>query len=86
MEYVDYLDDQIKRLNQIKKYEEKMNSAKKEKDKEYNRECMRILFQPGESFENFNQILVEYKNAKTQRKDIIDRLNQEIHIIKKLKS
>ena len=46
---------------------------------------MRLLFQEGESFENYAQILDEYKQALDIREDIIDKLYKEIKIIKKLR-
>ena len=85
MDYVEYLKDQIKRLQIIEKYEEKMNRCKREKDKAYNKECMRLMFQQGESFSNYKQVLSEYENALAYRDDVVDRLYKEIEIIKKLK-
>ena len=85
MEYVKYLEEQLKRLHKIEKYEEKMNEAKKDKDKEYYRQYMKMLFDQGETFENFHQIIKEYEEALVNRNNVIERLHQEIDIIKKLK-
>lgn len=85
MEYVKYLKEQLKRLKRIEKYEEKADKAKKDKDKEYYREYMRLLFQQGENFENYKQVASEYEIALENREKVIDRLYQEIAIIKKLK-
>lgn len=85
MEYVEYLKYQLKRLNKIQKFEDKMNNAKKDKDREYYREYMRLLFDQGENFENYKQITSEYEIALKNREQIIDRLYQEIDIIKHLK-
>ena len=85
MEYVDFLKEQIKRLNKISKYEEKSLNAKKEKDKEYYREYMKLLFDKGESYENYKQVLSEYEQAMQNKEQIIKRLFQEIDIIKKLR-
>ena len=85
MEYVKYLKEQLKRLKKIEKLDEKANKSKKEKDKEYNREYMRILFEPGESYENYKQVMSEYEEALANRQKVVDRLYQEIDIIKKLK-
>lgn len=85
MEYVDYLKEQIKRLNKILKFEEKSLNAKKDKDKEYYREYMQLLFDRGESFENYKQVLSEYETALKSREQVIDRLYKEISIIKHLK-
>ena len=85
LQYVDYLRDQIKRLELIKKYYTKMNEATKEKAKVYYKEGIRLLLQSGESIENFEQVLEEYKSALILRNKRIDDLYNEIRIIKKLK-
>ena len=85
-EYVDYLKNQIKRLNKINKFEEKLHRAKKEKDKDYYKQYMELLFEPGESFSNYHKIAEEYEKALKDRETIIDSLYREISIIKKLKS
>jgi len=84
MEYVRYLKEQLKRLNKIKKYDDKSNSAKKERDKEYYKDCMEILFENGESFDNYKQVTLEYEEALKSRNEIIKKLYREIEIIKKL--
>ena len=85
LEYVDYLKEQIKRLEEIDNYNLKREKAKKEKDKNYYSEGMRMLFAQGENFENYKNVLAEYKEAFVTRKDIIDKLYNEIKIIKKLR-
>lgn len=84
-EYVKYLESNLKRLKKIQKYAEKMNKAKREKDREYYREYMRILFENGENFENYEQIMNEYVIAMQNRKMVINKLYNEVNIIKKLK-
>ena len=83
-EYLDYLKENIKRLELICKYAEKAEEAKTDKKKEYYREGMKMLFQIDENFENYNQVFEEYKNALDIRTDRIDKLRNEIKIIKKL--
>lgn len=85
MEYIDFLDEQIKRLEKIEKYHLKSKNSKKEKDKEYYKEGMKMLFSQGENFNNYEQILDEYRKAIILRQDIKDKLWQEIKIIKKLR-
>ena len=85
MNYVNYIKDQIKRLKTVKKYEQKMNSSKKPQMKDYYKAGMQLLFQTGENFENYTQVLAEYENALVIRQDRIDKLYDEIKIIKKLK-
>ena len=84
-EYVDYLKNQIKRLEEIDSYNQKREKAKKEKDKNYYAEGMKMLFVQGENFENYKNVLEEYKVAYTTRKEIIEKLYNEVKIIKKLR-
>jgi hypothetical protein len=84
-EYVDYLKEQIKRLELIDNYNTKREKAKKDKDKNYYSEGMKLLFAQGENFENYKNVLEEYRTALIVRKDIIDKLYNEISIIKKLR-
>ena len=83
--YVDELHNELKRFEQINKYKEKMKNAKKEKDKNYYLEGMKLLLVNNETIENYEEIYEEYKNAYEKRKAIIDNLYKEIKIIKKLK-
>ena len=85
MDYINYLKEQVKRLEQIEKYDLKSQKAKKDKDKEYYREGMRRLFQTGETFENYQQVLTEYREAIATRENVKAKLYNEIDIIKKLK-
>ena len=85
MEYVNYLKEQLKRLHKIQKYEEKSINARKEKDKEYYRDYMKLLFQQGENFENYKQVTSEYEQALVNREEVVKKLYNEINIIKKLK-
>ena len=83
--YVEELKEEIKRLKQIDKYREKMEASKKEKDKNYYLEGMKILLKPEETIETYQTILQEYEKAYIKRKSIIDNLYHEIKVIKKLK-
>ena len=83
--YVDELKDELKRFEQIKKYQNAMEKAKKEKDKNYYLEGIRLLLKSNESFENLITLYEEYKKAYETRKAIIENLYNEIKIIKKLK-
>ena len=85
MNYVNYIEEQIKRLHTVQKYEKKMNSSKKASLQDYYKAGMQLLFQQGENFDNYKQILSEYEHALVVRKDRIDKLYDEIKIIKKLK-
>lgn len=83
--YVDDLKNELKRFEQIEKYKEKMDKAKKEKDKNYYYEGIKMLLKNNETMENYTSIYEEYKTAYEKRKAIIDNLYNEIKIIKKLK-
>lgn len=83
--YVYELKNELKRFEQIKKYQNAVEKAKKEKDKNYYLEGMKLLLKNNESLENFITISEEYKKAYETRKAIIDNLYNEIKIIKKLK-
>ena len=83
--YIDYLKENIKRIDEIRKYHEKYKKADKEKTKEYYMEGMKMLFQDGENIDNYESVLAEYQNALIVRNERIDALYNEIKIIKKLK-
>lgn len=84
-EYIKYLEGEIKRLNTADKYWIKMNNAKKEKDKEYFAQGLQYVLNLGETADNFHQIQDEYKIALKSKEEAVDKLYDEIKIIKKLK-
>lgn len=84
-EYIKYLKTEIKRLETLNKYFIKMENAKKDKDKAYFLEGMQLMLSEGETINNFQEILKEYNNALKSKEENIDKLNNEIKIIKKLK-
>lgn len=83
-EYLDYLKDNIKRFELICKYAQKMENAKTDKKRNYYKEGMKMLFQADENFDNYLQVYEDYKNALAIRSDRVDKLYNEIKIIKKL--
>ena len=83
-DYLDYLKDNIKRLELILKYNDKMNEAKTDKKRAYYREGMKMLFLIDENFDNFKLVYEDYKHALEIRSDRIKKLYNEIKIIKKL--
>lgn len=84
-DYVDYLKDNIKRLELVKNYNNKMDSSSRNKKKEYYAEGMKLLLKPGETFENYEDVLIQFQDALVIRKQRIKDLNNEIKIIKRLK-
>ena len=85
MDYIKQLKEQVKRLEQIEKYDIKMQNSTKEKDINYYKEGMKLLFAKGEDFDNYKTILQEYKDAIVTRQKVQDDLFEEIKIIKKLR-
>lgn len=83
--YVQNLQGEIKRLNQIEKYEQAMNKAKSQSNKDYYAEGMKVLLRPGETPENYRSFIDQYKDAYVNKKNTITNLYNEIKIIKKLK-
>lgn len=83
--YIKYLKTEIKRLETVESYYNKMNQAKKDKDKNYFLEGMKLLLLDEETVDNFMEVLEDYKKALENKELMIDKLNNEIKIIKKLK-
>ncbi len=86
LEYMDYMKDQVKRLNKIQKFDEKMQNAKKQSEIDYYREYMKLLFEQGENYQNYHQIAKEYEYALAQKEELVKKLENEIQIIKTLKA
>lgn len=84
-DYIKYLKSEIKRLEIINKYFEKMQNAKKSKDKEYFLQGINLMLAQGETLENFKKITDEYNISLQSKIDDINKLNKEIKKIKKLK-
>jgi hypothetical protein len=84
-EYIDYLQENIKRLNLAEKYFNKMKEAKTESKEQYFYEYAKMYLEKDENFNNFKQIKKEFNDAYLIRKEKIDNLYNEIKIIKKLK-
>ena len=83
-DYLDYLKENIKRLELVMKYNEKMYNTKSDKKKQYYKEGMRMLFLADENFDNFHQVYEDYKSALDMRSGRVQQLYDEIKIIKKL--
>ena len=62
-----------------------MNSSNSDKQKNYYLEGIKMLFDKGETVENFEGILDEYKKALVDKEKQIDKLNEELKQIRKLK-
>ena len=62
-----------------------MNSSNSEKQKNYYLEGMKMLFDKGETVENFEEIFEQFKQALINKNEQIDKLNSELKEIRKLK-
>ena len=83
--YVNDLNNELKRFKQIEAYRQSMEKAKKDSDKNYYLEGIKVLLKNNETLENYTSIYEEYKKAYDTRKAVIENLYNEIKIIKKLK-
>lgn len=84
-DYVQKLKAELDRFKQIKNYEIKMNKAIKEEKRNYYLEGINLLLKEDETLENYQEINNEYEEAYKIRKAMIDKLYDEIKIIKKLR-
>ena len=83
--YLDSLVEDLKRFKQMDIYYQKAEKAKREKDKNFYLEGVKMLLKQGETLENFMQVHKEVEEAYEIRKKEIDNLYKEVKIIKKLK-
>lgn len=84
-EYISHLLNEIERLKLIDSFNEKMLSAKKESKKEYYLNGINALFKKDETLENYKNVLEDYNEVLEKKKFMINKLYDEIGIIKKLK-
>lgn len=82
--YVKHIEKQIKRLEQLSEYIDGYNNATKPRDKKDYKELIEYSLQPGETLENYEQVLSEYKEAYQVRKAHINKLVEEIKKIKNI--
>lgn len=85
MDYMKYIQEQIKRLKVISNYNYKMQKTKNEKKKAYFLACMESLFEGGETVGNFMYVLEELSAVYLKKKEHINNLFSEIKQIKKLR-
>lgn len=83
--YTDFLKEEIKRLEQVREYYNEMINAKNEKQHSYYEQGVKYYLKTGETYENFEQVLEEYKQAYVVKKEAIEKLEDEIKKIKKMK-
>lgn len=84
MDYVASLKNEIKRFEKIDYYDKKRSSSKKEKQKLFYKEYMKIYLKNNESIDDFKQLYKEYIDTYNAKKVELSNLNKEIKIIKRL--
>lgn len=84
-DYIKYLDENIKRLEQVKLYMSKFNNASKDSDRDYFKQGILMMLERGETFDNCLQVLEEYKAALVVRSAELDKLRVELKSIKNLR-
>ena len=87
IEYLDFVKEEIARLNNAEKYYKKYLSTPFKSKKEYYKQGVEMYLRKlnGETIENFERVLNQYKESYIDRQKHIDQLYQEIKEIKKLK-
>lgn len=84
-EYVRHLKNELSRLIQIAEFEIQRDKKKSQKAKDYYENGMKVLFARNENFDNYKEVLEDYRKAIDTKLELIDNLYKEIKIIKKLK-
>lgn len=84
-DYIKYLKENISRLEQVKIYRDKHEKAQKDSEKEFFKQGVLMMLDPGETFDNCLQVLQEYKDALLVRQAELDKLHKELKAIKKMK-
>jgi len=85
MDYLKSLKQEIKRLEEIEKYDKKRLTSKNEHTQNYYLNGMKCLLTGNETIDNYLEILNSYKNITNEKNEHIKKLFEEIKIIKKLK-
>lgn len=85
MDYLKDLKVEIKRLEEIEKYDSKRLSSKNEDKKNYYLEGMKCLLTGQETVDNYSEVLESYRNIVRIKSEQIDKLFEEIKIMKKMK-
>ena len=83
--YIDYINEQIERLQKLDEYVQGYNSAYTPRDKKDYKELIDYSLKSGESLDNYKQIIEDYKNALVARKNDIEKLKQEVEKIESIK-
>ena len=85
MDYLKDLKKEIKRLEEIEKYDKKRLSSKSDQKQNYYLDGMKMLLVGQETVDNYAEVLNSYRNIYKNRTEHVDKLFNEIKVIKKLK-
>ena len=85
VDYTKALKNDVSRLEQVEDFDKQRKKARTEKKKQYFENGMNILFADKENISNYLNVLNDYRNAITKKYDLIDKLNEELKVLKKLK-
>lgn len=85
MDYLKELKSEIKRLEEIEKYDNKRLSANSEDKKNYYLEGMKCLLTGQETVNNYSEVLEAYRNIVKRKSEQIDKLFDEVKTMKKMK-
>lgn len=85
MDYLKDLKTEIKRLEEVEKYDKKRLSSKSEGKQNYYLEGMKYLLTGHETVDNYLEILNSYRDIVNTKNEQIKKLFEEIKTIKKLK-
>lgn len=86
-EYLDFIQEEIKRLNNAESYYKKYLSTHSQSKKDYYKQGVEMYLRKsnGETIDNFESALNEYKESYVVRKEHINKLYKEAKEIKKLR-
>ena len=84
-QYLEFIKEEIARLNKAEHSYKKYLSTNSQSKKEYYKQETELYLRKGETIDNFESVLNEYKIAYKERTDHIAKLYQEVKEIKKLR-
>ncbi len=82
--YLEFVEDEIKRVTEAQRYYQKMQSALSENKREYFKAEVKCFLKPHEEPEKIPEMLQEFKNTLKAREDHILKLHNEVKQIKRL--
>lgn len=85
MDYLKDLKSEIKRLEEVEKYDKKRLSSSTDDKKNYYLEGMKYLLIGQETIDNYAEILNSYRNIVKTKSEHIDKLFEVVKTIKKMK-